>query len=356
MFSMFNKTDSYAFYYVEEEWTNGSYPWTQRLIGYDAEKERKEVVLEIRSENAREKRKIVAAAKAKSYLWCCYKESDEQIEIVKTDFYGKNAVVVAKTKMNGFVDKMWANDKNVYIMTGDAVYQIDSKGCMHEVLSELCTEYFCGKITESFFLLYDSYRDDAHVLIFDNDRQCCEEYSCDMKFMRNDVYSEQAWCAGVYDGKAAVIKGFGTEKGEVSGQVLYILDRTKKEWNECILWVKERDSHKSEAGNAVFAYIQTGKNELFAQSGPVLTLFQEDCMGMFRYDVNERKRQELCVTEGWCNAEGTHIVSKSGRYVYTCVWCDRKDGYMMTEVNLDTGVRKVIVKDEGEYLISTCEE
>ena len=177
-----------------------------------------------------------------------------------------------------------------------------------------------------------------------------------MKYTENGTYSEQAWCAGVYDGRVSVIKGFGTESGEVSCQVLYVLDRAKKGWEEYLLWKEDCDLYRTEAQNSIFTYIQTGENELFAQSGPVLTLFQEDCMGMFTYIVNEGKRREICVTEGWCNTEGTHIVSKAGRYVYICVWCDQGDGYMMAEVNLDTGERKVIVKDEGEYLISTCEE
>lgn len=79
-------------------------------------------------------------------------------------------------------------------------------------------------------------------------------------------------------------------------------------------------------------------------------------MGLFTYDVSAGKRKELRVTEGWCNAEGTHIVARSGRHVYTCIWCDRGEGYMMTEVNPDTGECEVIVKDGQKYLISTCEE
>lgn len=352
------KKKSYACYWLEEEWTNGNYPKIERICGYDRERGGKKVVLEIRSESFEERQRIVAMAKSKSYLWYCCECGEEHCEVRKMDLNGENEVRVAQRRLRGCVRKIWANDANAYILTGDRLYQVDSDGEVCMLIEDVITDYFCGKITEEFFLLYDSFPSNACVWVFENDSPTYEEYLCDTSYAGKDGarYAELTRCAGIYDGKVAVIKNYGTEGAEVACQVMYVPDREKKTWEEIVLWEKNGEAKETKAGNAVFVFTRTGEKELFAQSGPALTLFQEDNMGLFVYEVGTGTRRELCVTDGWCNAEGTHIVGRSGRYVYTCIWCDLGDGYMLTEVNLDTGERKVLAKREEEYLIATGEE
>ena len=353
-----NKKGPYVCYWLEEEWTNGNYPKIERICGYDRERGEKEVMSEIRSESFEERQRIVAMAKSDSYLWYCCERGNGICEVRRMDLNGENEVLVAQGRLRGSVRKLWVNDTNAYILTGDGMYQINSNGNLHVLIEDVFTDYFCGRITEEIFLLCDSFRPDACVWVFENDALTYKEYVCDTNYAGKDGarYAELTWCVGIYDGKAAVIKSYGTEGAEVDCQVMYVLDREKKTWEEIVLWEKNGEPKETKTGNSVFAFTQTGEKELFAQSGPALTLFQEDNMGLFVYEVRTGIRRELCVTDGWCNAEGTHIVGRNGRYVYTCIWCDQGDGYMLTEVNLDTGEQKVLVKRKEEYLIAVGEE
>lgn len=362
-----NKKDPYVFYWAENEWTEGNDSKTERILGYDPEHKITETVLEISSKNFKKEETIVALAKSNSFLWYCCEHADGSVKVVKTDLRGRNGTCVGTATLKGHVKRMWANDKNVYLMTsvwedfgkewihGGCFYRIDSKGQVREILISTTAEYFYGRINEDFFLLYNSYRLEACVWVFENDAPSFEEYLCDKSYDGGDggIYREQTWCGGSYDGKAAVIKNYGKVNGEVHCQVLYVLNRKQNTWEESVLWKEEEDSHKTKAENGIFSFIQTGESELFVQSGPAFTLFQEDNMGLFVYEVGKRERRELCVTDGWCNTEGIHAFARSGRFVYTCIWCDLGDGYMLTEVDLDTGKRRVIAKDEREYSIAS---